>query len=68
MEHYQVDQESRVTLQGFQKENKDRRRKFEEKMPKNFPNLEKDTDTEIQETQRVPKKKNPKKPTKIHCN
>ena len=36
---------------------------FEEIMAENFPNLKKETDTQVQETQRVPNKMNPNTPT-----
>ena len=39
---------------------------FEEIMTKNFPNLGKETDIQIQEAQRVPHKSNPKRPTPRH--
>ena len=38
---------------------------FQEIMSKNFPNL-KETDIKIQETQRVPNKLNPNRPTPRH--
>ena len=39
---------------------------FEEIMAGNFPNLEKEKVTQVQEEQRVPIKMNPKRPTKRH--
>ena len=39
---------------------------FEEIMAENFPNLAKETDTQVQEAQRVPNKMNPKRPTPRH--
>ena len=36
---------------------------FEEIMAENFPNLKKETDIQIQETQRVPNNMNPQRPT-----
>ena len=33
---------------------------------KNFPDLEKETDSQVQEAQRVPNKINPKRPTPRH--
>jgi len=39
---------------------------FEEIMAENFPNLEKETDIQIQEAQKVPKKINPRKSTPRH--
>ena len=36
---------------------------FDEIMAENFPKLKKETDFQVQETQRVPKKMNPKRPT-----
>ena len=35
-------------------------------MAENFPNLEKETDVQIQEAQRVPNKMNPNRPTPRH--
>ena len=35
-------------------------------MTENFPNLVKETDTQVQEAQRVPNKMNPKRPTPRH--
>ena len=39
---------------------------FEEIMAENFPNLKKETDTQVQEAQRVPNKINPNRPTLRH--
>ena len=39
---------------------------FEKVMMENFPNLRREKGTEIQETQRVPSKRNPKRPTTRH--
>ena len=39
---------------------------FEKVMMENFPNLRREKMTKIQETQRVPNKRNPKRPTAIH--
>ena len=39
---------------------------FEKVMMENFPNLSIEKVTQIQETQRVPSKRNPKKPTARH--
>ena len=39
---------------------------FEKVMMENFPNLMREKVTQIQETQRVPIKKNPKRPTSRH--
>lgn len=39
---------------------------FGEKMVENFPNLVNEADIQIQETWRVPKKMNPKRPTPRH--
>ena len=39
---------------------------FEKVMTENFPNLIRDKVTQIQETQRVPSKRNPKRPTARH--
>ena len=39
---------------------------FEKVMLKNFPNLMRDKITQLQETQRVPIKRNPKRPTARH--
>ena len=39
---------------------------FEKIMKENFPNLMKEMDTEVQEAQRVPNKKNPKRSTPWH--
>ena len=49
-------------LQGYQKD----RDLFEEIMTKNFPNLVKKKDTQVQETQRVPNKMDAKRPTPRH--
>ena len=35
-------------------------------MAKNFPNLKKETDIQVQESQRVPNKMNPNRPTPRH--
>ena len=39
---------------------------FEKVMMENFPNLSGEKVTQIQETQRVPSKRNPKRPTSRH--
>ena len=39
---------------------------FEKVMMENFPNLMREKVTQIQETQRVPSKRNPKRPTSGH--
>ena len=39
---------------------------FEEIMTENFPNMVKEKDTQVQKTQRVPDKMNPKRPTPRH--
>ena len=39
---------------------------FEKGMMKNFPTLRREKFTQIQETQRVPSKRNPKRPTARH--
>ena len=39
---------------------------FEKVMMENFPNLMREKVTQIQETQRVPSKRNPKRPTTRH--
>ena len=39
---------------------------FEKIMMENFPNLMREKVTQIQETQRVPNKRNPKRPTARH--
>ena len=39
---------------------------FEKVMMENFPNLRREKVTQIQETQRVPSKRNPKRPTSRH--
>ena len=39
---------------------------FEKVMMENFPNLMREKVTQIQETQRVPNKRNPKRPTARH--
>ena len=39
---------------------------FEKVMMENFPNLRRKKVTQIQETQRVPRKRNPKRPTERH--
>ena len=39
---------------------------FEKVMMENYPNLRREKVTQIQETQRVPSKRNPKRPTARH--
>ena len=39
---------------------------FEKVMMENFPNLTREKVTQIQESQRVPRKRNPKRPTARH--
>ena len=39
---------------------------FEKVMMENFPNLMREKVTQVQETQRVPNKRNPKRPTARH--
>ena len=39
---------------------------FEKVMMENFPNLRREKVTQIQKTQRVPRKRNPKRPTARH--
>ena len=39
---------------------------FEKVMMENYPNLRREKDTQIQETQRIPSKRNPKRPTTRH--
>ena len=39
---------------------------FKEIMAENFTNLKKETDTQVQEAQRVPNKMNPNRPTPSH--
>ena len=39
---------------------------FEKVMMENFPNLRREKVTQIQDTQRVPSKRNPKRPTARH--
>ena len=39
---------------------------FEKVMMENFPNLRREQVTQIQETQRVPSRRNPKRPTARH--
>ena len=41
---------------------------FEKVMKENFPNLMTENITQIQETQKVPSKRNPKRPTSTHHN
>ena len=41
---------------------------FEEIIAENFPNLERGTDIQIQEAQKVPNKMNPKRFTPRYCN
>ena len=41
---------------------------FEKVMMENFPNLMREKVTQTQETQRVPSKRNPKRPTARHIN
>ena len=48
------------------KERKEDKNVFEEIMAINFPNLKKETDVQVQDAQRVPKRMNANKPTPIH--
>ena len=41
---------------------------FEDIIAENFPNLEKETDIQVQEAQRVPQRINPKRTTPRHKN
>lgn len=41
-------------------------RTYEEIISENFPNLEKETDIQVQEAQRIPNKMNSKRPTPRH--
>ena len=54
----------------YQKEKKKKRKGqknlFQKVMMENFPNLMREKVTQIQETQRVPSKRNPKRPTARH--
>ena len=55
--------------EGREKElkiNEKNNKKKEKRMMKNFPNLVKEIDIQVQEPQRVPKKMNPKRPTPRH--
>ena len=46
-----------------EEEEQGRENLFEKVMMENFPNLRREIDTQIQETQRVPSKRNPRRPT-----
>lgn len=56
------------TLQGFQKKKREKwpEKLFEYIMAKNFPNLGKETDIQVQKAQRVLSKINPKRNRKCH--
>ena len=49
-----------------EEEEQGRENLFEKVMMENFPNLMREKVTQIQETQRVPSKRNPKRPTARH--
>ena len=49
-----------------EEEEQGRENLFEKVMMENFPNLRREKVTQIQETQRVPSKRNPKRPTARH--
>ena len=52
---------------GYQKQKREGTENlFEEIMTKNFSNLVKEKDTEVQEAQRIPNKMNPKRPISRH--
>ena len=57
------------TLEGFQKEKRERkdlRKIFEEIIAENFPKMEKETGIQVQEAQRVPGRINPRRNTMRH--
>ena len=54
------------TLEGEEEEEPGIENLFEKVMMENFPNLMRQKVTQIQETQRVPSKRNPKRPTARH--
>ena len=55
-----------IHLIGVREENQDAEQLFEELMMENFPNLVKEIDIKPQEDQRIPKIRNPKRPTSRH--
>ena len=55
-----------IHLIGVTEENQDVEQLFEEIMIENFPNLVKDMDIKPQEAQRIPKIRDPKRPTPRH--
>ena len=55
-----------ICIIGFQKEKRERTREYNGRYNGNFSNLGKETNIQVQEAQRIPSKKNPKKPTPRH--
>ena len=57
-----------IRIMGIQEEEEEQgiENLFEKVMMENFPNLRREKVTQIQETQRVPSKRNPKRPTSRH--
>ena len=55
-----------IGIQEGQEEEQGIENLFEKVMMENFPNLMREKVTQIQETQRVPIKRNPKRPTARH--
>ena len=55
-----------IHLIGISEENQDAEQLFEEIMMENFPNLVKEMDIKLQEAQRIPKIRDPKRPTPRH--
>ena len=55
-----------IGIQEGAEEEQGNKNLFEKVMMENFPNLRREKITQIQETQRVPSKRNPKRPTARH--
>ena len=55
-----------IGIPGGEEEEQGVENLFEKVMMENFPSLMREKVTQIQETQRVPSKRNPKKPTSRH--
>ena len=55
-----------IGIPGGEEEEQGIENLFEKVMMENFPNLRREKVTQIQETQRVPSKRNPKRPTPRH--
>ena len=55
-----------IGIPGGEEEEQGIENLFEKVMMENFPNLRREKITQIQETQKVPSKRNPKRPTERH--